>query len=117
MNFLGTVTVIANGLVLATLEGVEIQTAGYERSDVMANGRPMGYTQKPVAPYISCKVGVDADLDPDAINALTDGVVVARGDNGFAYQIEGARTSMPIKVGDNAGGGELRFTGNTGRKL
>lgn len=117
MQFLGVVTVIVDGRVIATMEGVNIETGGFSREPVKANGRTAGFTSKVETPMVSCKAAVDADFDFEIINAMSKGTVVASGDNGFAVQLDGAWTSKPVKVGDNGGGAELEFQGETLRKL
>lgn len=109
--FTGTVTVIQNNTVLATLEGASLDTGGYERTEVLGNGKVLGQFRKPVAPMVSCKVGIAPDFDVAAINNMEDGVVTFVCDNGPTYQITGAFTTKPVKLTDNGGGAEVEFKG------
>jgi hypothetical protein len=112
MKFLGIITLMTStGGILATMEGVSIEVGGYERGEVLANGEVKGYFNKPVAPKISAKFAIGPDFDLEGLRNFTGGEVVAQGDNGISFTLEGAWTASPPKISDNNGGCEIEFKG------
>jgi hypothetical protein len=116
-KFLGTVVVQRNGKIEATMEGVEIDTGGVERAVVMINGRPGGYSEKGKVPMIKCKIGVDVSFDTDELNSMTNGTVIAEGDNGVMWQLDEAWTSQPVTIATEGAGATVEFQGKKMRQL
>lgn len=116
-QYLGTATIIVNGTVLATMEGAKCNTGGFEREPVKANGKVVGWTRKVVEPSISGKFAAGAGFNVEEINAVENGSVVFKGDNGLVYQLDGACTRKPVEVSADNGGADAEWFGSKMRKL
>lgn len=114
---------IIGGTCYITVDGQELSVEGsitvpintVSRSVTIASGRPIGFTEKAVAPTLQGNFFIDHSFPLQKIIDATDMTVVAEFANGWKYTLSGAfLTGDSIDFSPEDGKVTLKFTGMKG---
>lgn len=105
----GTTIIRVDGRSIRSKAGSKLQTGGKERTPQYADGQLIGFTAKPVAAMLTCKVVLTNQTDVDALNNTTDSTVLFECDSGNVYTLRGAFLTKPAELTDGEGEADLEF--------
>ena len=111
MQFTGTAYISVNGKMLRSKPGASLKVGGMERQEVVANGKIVGYTEKPVPSELDCTVAHTGDTDLLEMSAYKDATVTFETDSGQTYTIANAWTSEPCDLKSDSGDTSLKMKG------
>lgn len=92
------------------MKDAELDTGGMERESVVADGRVVGYTEKPVPAKVKGTIVHGADSDLIALNNATDVTIVFSTDTGVDYTVRGGYSVKPCTL-KSGGDADAEFEG------
>jgi len=115
----GTIIVKADGQSLrAKMESVTFKPGKFGREAVMADGRVVGYFEKPMASEVTFDAVHDGDTDVDFLRDLTNATVVLELDSGQIWQIDDAFSdNEATEIGDGGKGMKVKINGKAAERV
>jgi hypothetical protein len=115
----GTIIVKADGRSLrAKAESITFKPGGFAREAIMADGRVVGYFEKPIPSELTADTVHDADTDVDELRALTGATVVLEMDSGQVWQIDDAFSDNEgTEIGDAGKGMKIKINGKAAERV
>ena len=108
---LGTAIVRLDGTSLRSKPGASIDIGGFERTEDVADGGVIGYTEKPVPSVITATLAHVSSTKYAALRDAVDVSLVFECDNGKRYTVQGGFLTKPPKITGDGGGVEVEFKG------
>ncbi len=110
----GVCYVYINGTQLALKAdgSLEYSMASVTRTAELATSGVVGYSETPVAPYISGEFMLTEDFPIDAVTSNTNMTVVAELSNGWTVTLSGAFVDGEITASGSGGTVSLKFVGD-----
>lgn len=112
---LGRVKLVGDGASIRIEKGAKLNIGGVSRAPVVATDGSVHYSEDNKEATLEFSAIHTADLDADAIHALTNSTFNFLGDNGVKYVISGAFSMEPPDITDD-GKVAFKFAGNTAIK-
>lgn len=110
-KYTGICRVKANGALLESKEGASIDIGGFERTPAKANGRVVGFHEKPREASVEATILHRGETDLIALRDFVDGDVEFITDTGVTYVINGAWVAEPPKLTGGEGEVSVKFQG------
>lgn len=118
MKCTGLLTVKVDGdTIFAKAGQVELDVGGMERKEVDADGRILGYTEKPVPSKLTVTCQHTSDTDMRALADQSNVSCVVTLDSGVKYLIDGAFLSKPPVLSGENGDIKLEYIGQSAKQL
>lgn len=112
MKKTGRAFIKINGEMLGSVPGAKLSLGNMERSTVMGDSGPLGYTEKYSEPAIECAISHDGDTDLTALGKITGASVTFETDTGRVYILRDAWLKNAIELtASESGEVSLQFAG------
>lgn len=111
MQVTGVCIIKMDGGTLRTKEGATINFGGVERTPQLADGRLIGYSEKPAPATISGTLAHTADTDVEALKNASNVTLVFQCDSGPGYLVREAFLTAPPELTGGEGDLSVEFTG------
>jgi len=118
MKVTSQITVKVDGdTILAKSGQVTFNPGGYERDAVYADGRMIGYTNKPISSVISGSIQHTSDIEMRALADQENVSIVLEMDSGLKYLIDGAFATKPPELSGDSGDVAIEYKGQPAKQL
>ncbi|WP_299733988.1 phage tail tube protein [uncultured Endozoicomonas sp.] len=107
----GKAVIRVDGQELRSLDGATLNVGGVTREAKQGSSKIWGYTEKPTAPEMSCKVAHTADTDLIALGNITNATIDFETDTGDRYIIVDGWVVDPPSLDSSSGDVDLKFSG------
>ena len=108
---LGTAIIRIDGKSIRSKPGAGIELGGFERTEVLADGVMIGYSQKPLPAKITATLAHVSSAQYGKMRDMTDVSLVFECDNGARYTVQSAFLVRPPKITGDSGEVEVEFMG------
>lgn len=112
----GIARITANGELLESMPGAELDLGGKER-EMKSGHRVYGHTEKVVPSTLTCVIVWKNGTPIEDLRDIIDGVIIFESDIGESYSMENAVTTKTVKVKDESGEVNLEFMGDPAKPL
>lgn len=111
----GIARITANGELLETLPGAELDLGGEER-ELKSGHRVYGYTEKIMPSVLTTTIVWKNGTPVETLRNLVDGLIIFEADIGVSYSMENAVVTKTVKVKDESGEVTLEFGGDPAKE-
>lgn len=111
----GIARIKANGELLESLPGAELDIGGFER-ELKSGHAVYGHVEKVMPSSVTCTIVWKFETPVEKLRDMVDGVILYEADNGVTYKISNAVLTKTIKLKDESGEVTLEFGGDPAKK-